>query len=36
MNYGCVVFVGVIVFSLGYYFFPKWGARYWFTYLNLQ
>jgi hypothetical protein len=32
MNYGAVVFVAVIVGSLAYYFFPKYGARHWFTY----
>ena len=31
MNYGAVVFVAVIVLSLTYYWFPKWGARYRFT-----
>jgi hypothetical protein len=31
MNYGSVVFAAVIVFSLTYYWFPKWGARHRFT-----
>jgi len=31
MNYGSVVFVAVIVGALAYYFFPKYGARHWFT-----
>jgi len=31
MNYGAVVFAAVIVFSLSYYWFPKYGARYRFT-----
>jgi hypothetical protein len=31
MNYGSVVFVAVIVGAMSYYFFPKVGARYWFT-----
>jgi len=36
MNYGCVVFLAVIVGALSYYFFPKYGARYWFTYGYLR
>ncbi|KXN86792.1 hypothetical protein AN958_09643 [Leucoagaricus sp. SymC.cos] len=31
MNYTVVVVGGVISLSLGYYFFPKYGGRYWFT-----
>jgi hypothetical protein len=31
MNYGAVVFVAVIVLSLIYYWFPKYGARHHFT-----
>src|SRR5271170_2348937 len=34
MNYGSVVFAGTIFFSLAYYFCPKYGARYWFTYVS--
>ena len=34
MNYGSVVFVATIAFSLAYYFCPKYGARYWFTYVS--
>ena len=36
MNYGCVVFVAVIVAALSYYFFPKYGARAWFTYVLFE
>ncbi|KAJ7099292.1 amino acid/polyamine transporter I [Mycena belliarum] len=31
MNYTAVVVGGTIILSLGYYFFPKYGGRYWFT-----
>lgn len=31
MNYGAVVFIAVIVLSLTYYWFPKYGARHHFT-----
>ena len=30
MNYTVVVTGGVIILSLTYYFFPKYGGRYWF------
>lgn len=30
MNYTVVVAGGVILLSLTYYFFPKYGGRYWF------
>jgi hypothetical protein len=35
MNYGAAVFAAVILGALTYYFFPKYGARYWFTYFFL-
>ena len=31
MNYSVVVLGGTILLSLGYYFFPIYGGRYWFT-----
>ncbi|KAF9025547.1 hypothetical protein BDZ89DRAFT_1068181 [Hymenopellis radicata] len=31
MNYGVVVFMGVVTLSMAYYFFPVYGGRYWFT-----
>ncbi|KAF8212888.1 amino acid/polyamine transporter I [Mycena galopus ATCC 62051] len=31
MNYTVVVVGGTVILSLGYYFFPKYGGRYWFT-----
>lgn len=31
MNYGAAVFIAVVVFSLCYYWFPKYGARFRFT-----
>ncbi|KAJ7739990.1 amino acid/polyamine transporter I [Mycena maculata] len=31
MNYTVVVLGGTLLLSLGYYFFPKYGGRYWFT-----
>ncbi|KAJ6455336.1 hypothetical protein C8R47DRAFT_996813, partial [Mycena vitilis] len=31
MNYTVVVVGGTVVLSLGYYFFPKYGGRHWFT-----
>jgi len=31
MNYTAVVVGGTIFLSLGYYFFPKYGGRHWFT-----
>jgi len=31
MNYTVAVFGGVMVLSLIYYFFPKYGGMYWFT-----
>ncbi|KAJ7822857.1 amino acid/polyamine transporter I [Mycena leptocephala] len=31
MNYTVVVIGGTVILSLGYYFFPKYGGRYWFT-----
>ncbi|KAJ7604303.1 amino acid/polyamine transporter I [Mycena polygramma] len=31
MNYTVAVVGGTIVLSLGYYFFPKYGGRHWFT-----
>jgi hypothetical protein len=31
MNYAAVVFFAIILFSLTYYFFPKYGAKNWFT-----
>jgi hypothetical protein len=31
MNYTVVVLGGTLMISLGYYFFPKYGGRYWFT-----
>jgi len=34
MNYGSVVVAATIVFSLAYYFCPKYGARHWFTYVS--
>ncbi|TFY50909.1 hypothetical protein EVG20_g11261, partial [Dentipellis fragilis] len=30
MNYTVVVSGGVVILSLAYYFFPKYGGRYWF------
>ncbi|KAJ3575763.1 hypothetical protein NP233_g882 [Leucocoprinus birnbaumii] len=30
MNYTIVVAGGILLLSLGYYFFPKYGGRYWF------
>lgn len=30
MNYTVVVCGGTILFSLAYYYFPKYGGRYWF------
>jgi hypothetical protein len=30
MNYSVAVTGGVIVLSLAYYYFPKYGGRYWF------
>lgn len=36
MNYGSVVFTAIIVGSLSYYFFPKYGARNWFKYFSIQ
>ncbi|KAJ7058704.1 amino acid/polyamine transporter I [Mycena amicta] len=31
MNYTAVVVGGILALSLAYYFFPKYGGRYWFT-----
>ena len=31
MNYSVVVLGGTILLSLGYYFFPVYGGRHWFT-----
>lgn len=31
MNYTVVVLGGTLILSLGYYFFPKYGGRHWFT-----
>ena len=31
MNYTLVVLGGTVLLSLGYYFFPVYGGRYWFT-----
>ncbi|KAJ7223478.1 amino acid/polyamine transporter I [Mycena pura] len=31
MNYAVVVVGGSLMLSMGYYFFPKYGGRYWFT-----
>ena len=31
MNYSVVVLGGTLLLSLGYYFFPVYGGRYWFT-----
>ena len=31
MNYTVVVLGGVLILSLGYYYFPKYGGRNWFT-----
>lgn len=31
MNYTIVVMGGTIILSLGYYFFPVYGGRHWFT-----
>ncbi len=31
MNYTVAVFGGVMLLSLIYYFFPKYGGMYWFT-----
>jgi len=31
MNYTVVVLGGTLMLSLGYYFFPKYGGRHWFT-----
>ncbi|KAF8915252.1 APC amino acid permease [Mucidula mucida] len=31
MNYGVVLFMGVVVLSMAYYFFPVYGGRYWFN-----
>ncbi|KAJ7752932.1 amino acid/polyamine transporter I [Mycena metata] len=31
MNYTVVVVGGTLLLSLGYYFFPRYGGRYWFT-----
>jgi len=36
MNYACVVFVAVIGAALSHYFFPKYGARNWFTYVFIE
>jgi hypothetical protein len=31
MNYTVVVLGGVLILSLGYYYFPKYGGKNWFT-----
>ncbi|KAF7297454.1 GABA permease [Mycena indigotica] len=31
MNYTVVVVGGILLLAVGYYFFPKYGGRYWFT-----
>lgn len=31
MNYSAVVFGGVMILSLGWYYFPKYGGVHWFT-----
>ncbi|KAF9031821.1 APC amino acid permease [Hymenopellis radicata] len=31
MNYGVVLFMGIVALSMVYYFFPVYGGRYWFN-----
>jgi len=31
MNYTIVVVGGTLLLSLGYYYFPKYGGKHWFT-----